>query len=225
MAKSADVERAVGGLEDAIALLGDDAGVVDRLPTGTLDKARALHASLSGSRTALAASRADSKVATRSERETAKAGAELVSRVRARVRESDISAAAKQAYGVGTVVRPESTTAVATALGKIIDRATSKPDEAAAAGVTTGDVDRARAYLTALGASDAAQRGKKGASKGATASAAQQLKEGLAIVRTVAAAGALHHHGNPAKVRAYDDLRDSVVAPRKKRTTDPAPAP
>ena len=104
-------------------------------------------------------------------------------------------------------------------------RAASKPDEAAAAGITTADLDRVSAYEAALSSADGAQRNQKRAATASTADRNGAVKDVIAAARVIAAAGALHHHGNAAKVAAYDALRGAAATPRKKRTTDPAPAP
>src|SRR5690606_6301938 len=129
----------------ALALANEHRAALEpRLPPGVIDGLAASLAELDAKSAAATVVPTALKAATVTQNDAAAAGYQLVSAARRAVSRVGGRADAK-AFGVGEVMRRNSTPQVLSGLAKFLDGATARPEVARAAGILPADVDAARA--------------------------------------------------------------------------------
>lgn len=212
MAKANEIERAVKAGKRAGKLYErDGSAYADRLEAGLVDGLRADIALLEGVRPATKGKRQASKVATKDERETAEKAVELLALIRQCAASSAATAAQKKTCGVGVELRAGNTSGVLARLSGIIGLA-SDATVLATLGLTAADIDKVRAFYTALGGADAAQRESMRDSADTTKARDEAIGRVLGAAKRIAAVAGLHFVGTK-KARDYEALAKDATLP------------
>jgi hypothetical protein len=192
-----------------------------RLSAGFIDGIKADADAVRAASDAAADARGTTRSATISQNEALDLGAKLVSRIRALVRTGQpTNKALWRDIGVGTRTNG-SVARVTAALTQVLNAANRFPAELRAAGVLPGDLDEARAALSALVAADSSQEGKKVSSRQATQAlnaTRVRLENNLMHLASVAAASL-----PAADARLFADALPRTGRGTPKRAS-PAPA-
>lgn len=184
-----------------------------RLPPGIIDGLSAGLAELDTKKAAAAVVPTALKAATLTQNDAAAAGYQLVSAARRAVSRVGGKADAK-AFGVGEVMRRNSTPQVLTGLAKFLDGATARPEVARAAGILPADLEAARALRLQLVDADAAQGQLKAKRLPATAARDAAAKAVASHVDAILAAADIAFYAQPEILALFH----SVVPSKRKAT-------
>lgn len=198
-----------------------------RLPGGITEGLKNDLAFLTGAKITRPALVKTAKAKTRGEREFAKDGADLLSRLRQALKVCPQSTPEiLKAVGVGSQVSPSKTASVASSLSALLDASKTYVETFRAAGILDSDLAEARDILQNLLSADEAQQEVQGTGQDMTAQKdAAQLRLEQAVA-TIAAAGQMQYRKEAAKRAVFENLAPRTANNRvKEPETQPAPAP
>lgn len=186
-----------------------------RLPSGLLDGLETDLAELQTRRAKVKQVRSSAKVATSAQNVARDQAAAVISAIGKVARSKPLlTAEQRKAYGVGIKMQVGKVSSVAGVGTMIVDRATSKPDEARAIGILDADVELLRELVSSLEATDAKQEKLLAGRPRTTADRNRALWRIYEGIKAIAGAGVLAFALDDALRNQFDTLDD---LPKKKK--------